>query len=68
MRMLPSLPVLAVVAIALTGCGTTSVVKCPNYPYPNLRVLSLVGSLQSGPVDDWMIDQAQLAQKLELCN
>ena len=50
----------------LQGCGNKSV--CPKYPEPSQEVLSKIQSLESDPVNNWMMKQYKLNLKIKACN
>lgn len=52
--------------LTLQACGSKSV--CPSYPKPSQDVLIKIKSLQSQEVDDWILKQYKLNQKLKVCN
>ena len=51
----------------MVGCGSIKSV-CPQYPKPSKEVLSKIKSLQDNKVDEWIIEQYKLNQKLKVCN
>ena len=50
----------------IAGCGNINV--CPPYPKPSQNVLNKIKSLESQEVDDWIVKQYKLNQKLKACN
>ncbi len=51
----------------LAGCGSIKSV-CPQYPSPSQEVLTKIKSLDDKEVDEWIINQYKLNQKLKACN
>ncbi len=51
----------------LVGCGSIKSV-CPQYPKPTQEVLNKIKSLKDNKVDEWIIEQYKLNQKLKACN
>ena len=57
---------LVLTMLTLQACGSKA--ACPSYPKPSQEVLSKIKSLESKEVDDWILKQYKLNQKLEICN
>lgn len=58
--------ILILTMFMMTGCGNKSV--CPHYPTPPKIVRDKIQSLDNKDVDLWMLDQAKLKKKIEVCN
>ena len=59
--------ILILMMFTLQACGNKTTI-CPKYPIPSQEVLNKIKSLKSQEVDDWILKQYKLNQKLGICN